>query len=60
MSNPFISLEDEIQLRLSIKAADKHEGMDGLITILGELGRSMEIVCDVAREIMDEENKKNG
>ena len=59
MINPFINLEDEITLRLSIRAAYKHEGFEGICHILGELAQSMQIVSEVALELMEEENKKN-
>lgn len=57
MLNPFISLEDEIQLRLSLRAAYKHEGIIGLYKIMGELGQSLEIVAGFTQEILDEEEK---
>lgn len=59
-ADKFICLEDEIILRRSIKAAFKHEGWSGMIAILGELSRSMQIVLEVATEIKDEEDKKGG
>ena len=58
MSNPFINLEEEIQLRLSIRAAFKHEGWIGMFKIMGELSQSLQIVVQVAQELMEEENKK--
>jgi hypothetical protein len=57
MTDKFIDLEDEIQLRLSVRAAFKHEGWTGMYHILGELAQSMEIVSQVALEIMEEEKK---
>jgi hypothetical protein len=61
MSDPykFIKLEDEIMLRRSVKAAFAHEGWPGLYMIMGELSRSLEIVGEVAIELLEEENKKN-
>jgi hypothetical protein len=60
MSNPFISLEDEITLRLSVRAAYKHEGLIGICYIMGELSRSLQIVGDIAEEILAEEKKNKG
>ena len=60
MNKPFINLEDEITLRLSIKAAFKHEGWIGLYQIMGELAQSLEIVSDVAKELLEEERKQKG
>lgn len=54
MAHNFISFEDEIQLRLSIRAAYKHEGWTGIINIMGELATSLQIVLDVAKELRDE------
>jgi hypothetical protein len=60
MPNRYIGLEDEILLRRSIKAAFKHEGWPGMIAILGELSRSIQIVLEVVKDIQDEEDKKEG
>ncbi len=60
MSNPFICLEDEIILRRSIRAVYKHEGVQGIYQVLGELGRSMQIVLEVFKEIINEEEKNKG
>ena len=55
----FISLEDEILLRRTIRIAYEHEGWLGLYHIMGELSRSLEIAAEVALEINKEEEKKN-
>jgi hypothetical protein len=60
MLNPFIGLEDEIDLRRSIRAAYKHEGWVGLYKVMGELSQSLQIVAEVALEINDEEKKEKG
>jgi hypothetical protein len=60
VSNPFICLEDEIMLRRSVRAVFKHEGWMGFYKVFGELARSLEIVGEVATDIMDEENKNKG
>lgn len=57
MSDKFIGLEDEIQLRLSLRVAYKHEGIIGLYKIMGELGQSLEIVAEFTQEILEEEEK---
>lgn len=53
----FISLEDEIDLRRSVRAVYKHEGLEGLFKVMGELAQSLEIVGQLAEEIIKEENK---
>lgn len=58
MVDRFICLEDEIILRRSIKAAFKHEGWSGMVAILGELSRSMQIVLEVAKELIEEDKKE--
>lgn len=58
MTNPFISLEDEIILRRAIRATYKHEGIQGIYQVLGELAQSMQIVSEIAEEILAEEDKK--
>jgi len=60
MNNPFISLEDEIDLRRGIRAAYKHEGWVGLYKIMGELSQGLQIAAEVALEISDEEKKAGG
>lgn len=60
MSNPFIGLEDEIDLRRAVKAAYKHEGWVGLYRVMGELSQSLQIVAEVALEISEEEKKDKG
>lgn len=54
----FIKLEDEILLRRAIRIAYEHEGMAGIYMIMGELSRSVEIAAEVAKEILDEDQKK--
>jgi len=54
----FISLEDEIDLRRSIRAVYKHEGMMGIYKCMGELSRSLEIIGEVALEIITDDEKK--
>lgn len=56
----FISLEDEIQLRISLRAVYKHEGMVGIYKCMGELSRSLEICGEIALEILIDKNKKLG
>ena len=58
MNNKFIGLEDEITLRRSIRAVYRHEGLIGIYTVIGELARSLEIVGEVATEILEEEENK--
>lgn len=60
MSNPFIGLEDEIDLRRAVRAIHKHEGWAGIWRAIGELARSLEIVGDIVIEIHEEEKKKGG
>ena len=60
MENKFICLEDEIILRRSIRAVFKHEGHNGIIQVLGELGRSMQIILEMAIELAEEEDKNKG
>lgn len=55
----FISLEEEIALRVAIRQIYKHEGLIGVFTAMGEIGRSLEIFGEVAKELLDEEEKKN-
>lgn len=57
MNNPFISLEDEIQFRLSLRAAYKHEGLTGLYQIMGELSQSLQIVAELTQELMNGEER---
>ncbi len=56
----FIGLEDEIALRMAVRATYKHEGMVGIYKCMGELSRSLEIVGEVALEILTDEEKKLG
>jgi hypothetical protein len=56
----FVSLEDEIDLRRAIRATYKHEGMLGVYKCMGELSRSIEIIGEIALEILDEEAKNKG
>jgi hypothetical protein len=62
MSEPykFISLSDEIDLRRAIRATYKHEGMIGVYQAMGELSRSLEIIGEVALEIINDEEKNKG
>jgi len=60
MSNPFINLEDEIDLRRAIRAAYKHEGWEGIYKVMGELSQSLQIAAEVALEITEEEKKERG
>ena len=53
----FISLEDEITLRLAVRAAYKHEGMTGVYQAMGEAARGLEIIGEVALELLEEEKK---
>lgn len=59
-NNFFISLEDEIDLRRSIRATYKHEGWQGIYQVMGELARSLQIVGEIATEIYEEEEKNKG
>lgn len=56
----FINLEDEIDLRRSIRAVYKHEGMVGIYKCMGELSRSLEIIGEVTLEILTDEEKNQG
>jgi hypothetical protein len=56
----FISLEDEIDLRRSVRAVFKHEGWVGVLKCMGEISRSLEIVAEVAQEIDADERKAEG
>ena len=58
MSDPFIGLEDEIDLRRAVRATFKHEGWMGIYKVFGELARSLEIVGEVATELMEDEKKE--
>jgi hypothetical protein len=60
MADPFIGLEDEITLRRSVRAVFKHEGVQGIFQVLGELARSMQIVIETFRDIVDEEENRGG
>jgi hypothetical protein len=60
MDKKFIDLEDEINLRRSLRAVFSHEGIAGLYQVMGELGQSLEIVAEFTQEVLDEENKNNG
>jgi hypothetical protein len=55
----FISLEDEITLRLAFKSVlDGPEGLSGLLQAMGELADSLQIAGDVLKEYSDEQEKK--
>jgi hypothetical protein len=56
MSERFIKLEDEITLRVSLRAVYKHEGMIGIYKVMGELAQSLEIVGQMCTELLEEEN----
>lgn len=58
MVNKFLSLEDEIQLRLAVRSVYRNEGIEGVFTSMGELAHALEIVGTVAQEIIEEEEKK--
>lgn len=58
MANPFISLEDEIDLRRAVRSVYKNEGISGVFTSMGEMARALEIVGEVAKELLEEEQKK--
>lgn len=60
MNNPFINLEDEIELRRSLRAVFSHEGFVGLYKVMGELSQSLQITAQITQEIMDEENNNIG
>lgn len=60
MSNPFISLEDEVELRMLIKQVHKLEGMVGVFTAMGEVARALEIFGEIAEELLIEEEKNRG
>ena len=53
----FISLEDEIILRRALRIAYEHEGMIGIYKCMGEMNRSLQITCEMAKELLDEEAK---
>ncbi|MGH7974859.1 MAG: hypothetical protein ACREBR_04990 [bacterium] len=59
MNDPykFICLEDEIILRRAVRVAYEHEGMVGVYKCMGEMARSLEIVAEMAQELLDEERK---
>jgi hypothetical protein len=57
MPNSFISLEDEIMLRRAVRSVYQNEGLVGVFTAMGELARSLEIFGEVAKELIDEEDK---
>ena len=58
MSNSYINLEDEIILRKAFRSVYFNEGMTGIIQAVGELAKSLEIALQIAKELLDEENKK--
>lgn len=62
MIEKFIGLEDEIDLRRSIREVFKLEGMVGVYQVMGEIASSLEIVAEIAQELLAEEekNKKGG
>ena len=53
----FIDLEDEIELRRTIRSVYKHEGMLGVYTVMGELAASLHVVAELAQELLSEEEK---
>lgn len=57
MANRFISLEDEIELRMKVRQVYKTEGIQGVIQILGELSSSIEIIAELAQELIKDEQK---
>lgn len=58
-NNLFISLEDEIQLRLAVRSVYLNEGMVGVLQSLGEMSRAMQIILEIAKEINEENENKN-
>lgn len=60
MNKKFISLEDEIEIRRSIRAVYKLEGMMGVYEVMGEIAASLEIVSMMAQELLADEDKKRG
>jgi hypothetical protein len=60
MAEQFIGLEDEIILRRAVRIAYQHEGMVGVYRCMGEMNRSLQIVAEVAKELLEEEDKKKG
>jgi hypothetical protein len=55
--NKFITLEQEIDLRRSIREVHKTEGMVGVYQVMGEVAASLEIVSEMAQELLAEEEK---
>jgi hypothetical protein len=60
MGNKFIGIEDEVDLRRSLRAAYNHEGIIGIFTIMGELSAALKITGEMAQELLDEEEKNKG
>jgi len=60
MSERFISLENEILLRRALRMTYKHEGMEGLFKCMGELNDSLRITAEIAKEILEEEERRKG
>jgi hypothetical protein len=60
MANKFIPLEDEIILRRAVRSVFENEGMAGVFISLGEMARAMQIVAEVTKDIIEEEEKKKG
>lgn len=44
-------------MRRAVKAAYKHEGMVSVYQCMGEIANSLEIVGEVAQELLEEEEK---
>lgn len=64
-TSKFIGLEDEIELRRAVRSVHRHEGIEGVYQCMGEMSRALEIVMEVARELVEDEEKhkdeeKNG
>jgi hypothetical protein len=55
----FLPLEDEIQLRLAVRSVYRNEGIEGVFISMGELAHALQIVGEVAKEIVEEEEKKS-
>ena len=61
MDNPksFLSLEDEIDLRRSIRKIYATEGMDGVLMAMGEIAQSLSIFGDMLQELGEDAKKRN-
>jgi hypothetical protein len=57
MSNSFLDLENEIDMRRAIRAAYKHDGMEGLKQIKAELFKALSTLEEITEEIKADEAK---